>query len=135
MTRLDPGCQNETLGAMSVKLHIRPAQIGVFSELADRTFEDWMVGHLRQFFPAQCDALGEEGLREIIRDGRTRAAHHGFRTRCDVCKYIDLMIVLGRDFDTDGRTRWAARILARRGDRSATMRALFTAAGRSLKKQ
>jgi hypothetical protein len=45
------------------------------------------------------------------------------------------MIVLGRDFDSHASTRWAAEILARGGDRGATMRALFAAASRHLRKQ
>jgi hypothetical protein len=45
------------------------------------------------------------------------------------------MIVFGRDFDTDERIRWAGGILARGGDRSATMRALFAAASRQLKQR
>ena len=109
--------------------------MAVFSELQEQKFEDWMAGHLRKFFSAQCDALGEAGICEIIRYGRERASQHGFRTRRDVCKYIDLMTVFGRDFDTDGRNRWAAGILARGGDHSATMNALFAAASRQLKKQ
>jgi hypothetical protein len=120
---------------MPVTLRIRAAQMAVFSGRAERTFEDWMTGHLKTFFPRQCDALGEAGIREIIQYGRKRASQHGFRTTSDVCKYIDLMIVLGRDFDTDARIRWAADILARSGDRSATMRALFAAASRHLKRQ
>ncbi len=70
---------------------------------------------MKKFFPAQFDAVGEADIREIIRDGRERASRHGFRARRDVCKYIDLMIVLGRDFDSHASTRWAAEILARAG--------------------
>jgi hypothetical protein len=120
---------------MHVKLTIRPAQLAAFSQLQVRRFEDWMAGHLRRFFSVQCDALGEAYVVETVRYGMERASQHGFRTRRDVCKYIDLMMVLGRDFDTDGRTPWAAAILARRGDAGATMRALFAAASRRLQRQ
>jgi len=120
---------------MDVTLTIRPAQFGVFSDLEVRKFEDWMACHLKRFFSAKCDALGEACIAEIIRYGMKRASHHGFRTRRDVCKYIDLMMVLGRDFDIHERTRWAAGILARGGDASATMRALFAATSHQLKKR
>ena len=119
---------------MAVTLTIRAAQMAALSELTRQTFEDWMADHVRKFFPNQCDALGEAGVRAVIRDGRERATQHGFRTRADICKYIDLMIVLGRDFDTNGSSRWAARIVARSGDRSATMRALFAEAIRRLQR-
>jgi hypothetical protein len=116
-------------------LTIRTEQIRVFSDLAERSFEDWLLNHVKKYFSAQFDAVGEADIREIIRSGRERASQHGFRAGRDVCKYIDLMIVLGRDFDTEPRTRWAAEILARSGDRDATMRALFAAASRHLRKQ
>jgi hypothetical protein len=119
---------------MHVRLTIRPAQFGVFSQLETRKFEAWMARHLRKFFSSQCDALGESRIVETIQYGMKRAPQHGFKTRRDVCKYIDLMIVLGRDFDTGERTRWAAGILARGGDAGATMRALFAAASRRLTK-
>ncbi len=118
---------------MPAMLTIRAAQMAVLSDLADRSFEDWIAAHVKKFFPAEYEALGHAGLRDIIRYGRRRASQHAFKARRDVCKYIDLMIVLGIDFDTD--VRWAAEILARRGDRSATMRALFAAASRHLKEQ
>ena len=120
---------------MSAILTIRPEQLRFFSDLAERSFEDWLLSHVKKFFPAQFDAVGEADIHEIIRRGRERASQHGFRARRDVCKYIDLMIVLGRDFDTDVRTQWAAEILARSGDREATMRALFAAASRRLRKE
>ena len=96
---------------MDVRLTIRSAQFGVFSELEVLKFEDWMAGHLKRFFSAKCDALGEACIVETIRYGIKRASQHGFRTRRDVCKYIDLMMVLGRDFDLDPELPWAAAIL------------------------
>lgn len=109
-------------------LRIRPAQMAVLSELEVRKFEDWMVVHLRRFFPDQCAAIGERRLLETIRYGIRRAAHYGFTAKRDVCKYIDLMIVFGRDFDTGQRTPWAAEILKKRALPGAKMQALFAAA-------
>ncbi len=114
-------------------LTIRQAQLAVLSQLEVRKFEDWMVSHLHKFFPKQCATLGERQLREWIQHGIRRAAYYGLRAKNDVCKYIDLMIVFGQDFDTDKRNRWASEILGRRGDPGAKMQVLFTAAKLRLK--
>jgi hypothetical protein len=114
-------------------LTIRQAQMDVLSRLEVQKFEDWTLTHLQRFFPAQCAALGEQRLRESIQHGIRRAASYGFKAKRDVCKYIDLMIVFGRDFDTDKRHRWATEILARRVDPGWKMQALFTAAKARLK--
>ena len=87
-----------------------------------------MLVHLRKFFPKQCAALGELQLRETIGHGIRRAAHYGITAKRDVCKYIDLMIVFGRDFDSDKRFRWAREILDRQGNSFAKMKALLPAA-------
>src|SRR5438105_3713106 len=80
-------------------LTIRRAQLAAFSRADAARFEQWMLDHLRKFFAKQCEAAGEPDLRETIRYGIERAAAHGFHSKRDICKYIDLMVVLGRDFD------------------------------------
>ena len=90
---------------------IRPEQMGVFAQIERQKFQDWIVDHLRRFFPKQCAAAGEQGLRRIVLDGIERAAGHGIKSRSGVCKYIDLMVLLGREFETDQRFPHAANIL------------------------
>jgi hypothetical protein len=114
-------------------LTIRQSQMAVFSRVEVQKFEDWMVAHLQKFFPKQCIALGEQQLRETIQYGIRRSAHYGFKAKRDVCKYIDLTIVFGRDFDADKRNRWATEILGQRGNPGTRMQALFTAAKFRLK--
>jgi hypothetical protein len=109
-------------------LTIRAEQFEVFSRLEVEKFEEWMIAHLRRFFPQQCAVAGEAQLRETIQGGIKRAAAYGMTAKRDVCKYIDLMIVLGRDFDTDNRYPWAGEILSERRDPSAKMQALHGAA-------
>jgi len=45
--------------------------------------------------------MGEEGLRDEIRYGMRRARVHGFQSEYDICRYLDLMLTLGSDFDCD----------------------------------
>jgi hypothetical protein len=94
-------------------LRIRSKQFAAFSHAEVEKFEEWMEVHLKKFFPEQCDSEGEEQLREKIRYGIKRAAVYGITTKRDVCKYIDLSMVLGPNFDVDGQVAWAAEILRR----------------------
>jgi hypothetical protein len=109
-------------------LTIRRAQLAAFSEVDVERFEHWMLAHLRTFFPKQCEAEGEFHLRETIRYGMKHAAAHGFRRKRDVCKYIDLMVVLGRDFDTDPQYPWAGMILTELRNPETKIEALHAAA-------
>jgi hypothetical protein len=92
-------------------LTIRKKQIGAFLESNVKKFEERMIVHLNKFFPTQCKAAGETQLRETIRYGIKGAARYGIIAERDVCKYIDLMVVYGRDFDRDPKLPWASTIL------------------------
>jgi len=109
-------------------LTIRRAQLAAFSRADAARFEQWMLDHLRKFFAKQCEAAGEPDLRETIRYGIERAAAHGFHSKRDICKYIDLMVVLGRDFDADEQYPWAGTILTELKNPETKMEALHAAA-------
>lgn len=109
-------------------LTMRQAQMDAFSHVEVQKFHDWMCAHLTQFFPGQAKALGDAQLRELIRHGILRAAEYGITKERDVCKYIDLMIVLGRDFDQDKRLTWAGKILSTKEESRPKIRALHAAA-------
>jgi len=109
-------------------LTIRLEQLDVFSQHERRKFQDWMVAHVTKFFPQQCTALGAESkVRDLIWYGVARSATYGITAKREVCKYVDLMMVLGRDFDTDERLGWAARILTQPGRPGDKMTALYEA--------
>jgi hypothetical protein len=99
-------------------LTIRKEQIAVFGPLGKKVFEDRMLTHLKKVFPEQSESLGEPKLRETVQYGTQRAAAYGIVSECDVCKYIDLMILYGRDFDKDLNLRWAQSILENKGLRN-----------------
>ncbi len=116
-------------------LTVRQAQFAIFSQLEVRKFEEWMLAHLKKFFPGKCAAAGGQRLLEMVQYGIQRAAVHGITAKRDVCKYIDLMIVFGRDFDTDGRSRWAGEILGRRRNPGVKMQILLQAAKLRLRRR
>jgi hypothetical protein len=101
---------------------IRSAQMAAFSESAIAAFENRLALHLHKCFPAECEAGGEQKVRETIRYGIERAATYGITAHRDVCKYIDLMFVYGRDFDTDPRLAWPSAVLSHRAMRTPTLK-------------
>jgi hypothetical protein len=82
-----------------------------FRDARLRSFEDRMIAHISAFFAQQYHEVGESGMREIIQYGIERSASYGIHVERDVCKYIDLMVVLGPDFDRDPALPWAGEIL------------------------
>lgn len=114
-------------------LTIRDEQFKAFSQAGVKKFEEWMLAHLRRFFPKECLVLGDAPVLETIRKGIDRAAAYEMTSKSDVCKYIDLMVVFGPDFDTDKRFPWAGEVLAERRSSSAKMQALHAAARKHLR--
>ena len=111
-------------------LTIRKEQLAVFGPLGKKAFEDRMITHLKKVFPEQSESLGEPKLRKIIQYGTQRAASYKIISERDVCKYIDLMILYGADFDKDPKLPWAQSILQNKGIKDPTIKIdnLFNAA-------
>lgn len=82
-------------------LAIRKEQLVVFGPLGKKAFEDGMIVHLKKALPEQSQTLDEPKLRETVQYGAQRAAARRILSERDVCKYIDLMILYGRNFDKD----------------------------------
>ncbi len=114
-------------------LAIRREQWALFSQAEVRKFEDWTVSHLKKFFPRQCAAMGDPKLRETIQYGIRRAASYGITVKRDVCKYIDVMIALGQDFDKDERFAWAPQILGQRNGSGVKAEMLLQSAVKQLR--
>jgi hypothetical protein len=92
-------------------LEIRQEQIERLSEAASKNFEDRMLVRLEKFFPQHFTALGEEKTRFLVQFGVERAKTYSIASERDVCKYIDLMVSFGVEFDTDPKLPWASQIL------------------------
>jgi hypothetical protein len=111
-------------------LTLRKEQIAVFGPLGKKAFEDRLLAHLKRVFPEQSEGLGEPKLRETIQYGTQRAAAYRITSERDVCKYIDLMMFYGRDFDKDPNHAWAQSILQNQAIRnpSSKIERLYKAA-------
>ena len=86
-------------------LTIRREQTEVFRQERLRTFLDSMVPFVSQYFPQQCQQLGDKRIREFVRYGIARARSYGITRKRDVCQYVCLMFIFGGDFDRDGRLK------------------------------
>ncbi len=67
--------------------------------------------HLRQWFPHHCQPLPDQQLHAAIRTGWQKAKPHGLTPECCVRSYLELMCLLGSDFDTDSLLPWATETL------------------------
>jgi hypothetical protein len=75
-----------------------------------------VAAHLEKCFPKECQALGEPVLREMIQGGIKQSQGYGITSERGVCKYIDIMVKLGSDFDHDPGLPWARAILTDSAD-------------------
>lgn len=111
----DPGAGQATASAGPTnslgKLIIRSAQMAAFREDSTRQFEDKMVAHLHRGYNSECETLGEEEVREVIRLGIKRAGQYGIKSEKGAGEYVFLMFDFGRYFDKDKAYPWAAQIL------------------------
>jgi hypothetical protein len=106
-------------------LIIRRSQMEALKQLPLKAFIGRMVLHLRKYFPEHCHVLGEAQTRKVIGLGIERADSHGFNAAVDVCRYINLMFMLGSFFDEDPQLPWAAEILKSRGGGGPKMKRLY----------
>lgn len=74
-------------------------------------FEDEMVPHLRAFAPNDSEALGDVGVRRVVRLGIQRAAVHGITDVGLLRFHVELMFMFGSHFDTDPLLPWVTEVL------------------------
>jgi hypothetical protein len=90
---------------------IRRQQMDEFVRVEQEKFEQRTLESLKQNWPDQYKARGEEEARKSIRAGVERAEKHGLTLEGHVTTYIDLMWAYGDDFDQDPQCGWAQQIL------------------------
>jgi len=90
---------------------IRAEQFAVFEKHEIKKFEDPTYLQLNITYPERCQDIGEPKLRRMIQYGVKRAAAYGIQLENDVRKYIEVMLLLGPDFDKDPKFPWAASLL------------------------
>ena len=97
-------------------LTIRREQMEVLSAYMRQSFEDRMVRHLAQSFPAQFKKLalppsGDQSVQALIRQGIEKAASYDITSERDVGRFIEVMLAIDPRFDEPGALDWARQIL------------------------
>jgi hypothetical protein len=67
--------------------------------------------YLKQKYPLFADGKSEEQMLAFIRDGIDKAESYNVNKRKDVSKFIEYMVMLGRNFDQEPSNAWALKIL------------------------
>jgi hypothetical protein len=122
-----PGTASKTKGRMEV-FSIRKEQLAILGEVETVTVTERMLNRIRREFPKQLNAIGEAGVREMIRFGRKRAAGYGLSSAPDVEKFVDVMLMFGLTFDADERLPWVQKIFRARANPHDRIRQLHEAA-------
>lgn len=89
-------------------LRIRREQMRAFEKYMRARFETEMLTHLRSLFPTRLADTPDDQLRQTIHDRIERAASYDIAIEDDVRRFLEAVVVLGPDLDTNP---WAAEIL------------------------
>jgi hypothetical protein len=92
-------------------LTIRQDQFRALEGASIRSFETSMLDHAFGFAPRHCQILGRDGVFNVIRFAMRRAERYGLTWRGPIRLYLELVFLIGADFDTDPLLPWASTIL------------------------
>lgn len=92
-------------------LIIRKEQLKALQEALIGPYIDSMISYLRSEVEEVVLDASDDELRDFIRHGVNRAAEYAIQDPYLVQQYILFMAWVGKDFDTDPKTSWAAEIL------------------------
>lgn len=90
---------------------IRTEQMDVMRESALQQFVDRMIAHLKREFPEQTAKMPEGELRTLIHQSMRTAEKYDVIYEVDIERYLECVMLYGRDFDVNPETSWAAEIL------------------------
>lgn len=90
---------------------LRAIQMQAFADAQRRDFVRRMRDHLAEIFPAQWNSITPSKQREMLEHGLVCASDYGLREEYEVCLYLYVMMILGKDFDRDPAQRSLRTIL------------------------
>jgi hypothetical protein len=103
-----------TLGYnQQIMLVIRAEQMRVLNESFRAAFRQKTAEYLESEYTANYNALGSEGVRNLIDLGIRKAEEHGFEQESEICDLIGVMAEFGADVD---KQTWASVILRDRSE-------------------
>lgn len=109
--RLQP--DRET-GSVTFVWTIRRDQLRAFEVVARGEFERRAVRHLRTALPQRFGKTTEEAMLELVRRAIEKGEQYAIRAERDVLVLLNVMVLLGSDFDTAPTFAWARELLDKR---------------------
>lgn len=90
---------------------IRKEQFEVIQKAALGDFEARTTSFLTRSHPEQVRMLGHDGLRDLIQYGSSRADRYAIVGENERSQFIEIMLLLGRNFEEESGCSWAQAIL------------------------
>ena len=90
---------------------LSPVEIDGFKRSKHNQYVDSLIEYFKEKDPFHAQAIGDQGMREVIQLGINNTAHYGLNQKSTVKVYIHTMLYLGSYFDTDPLLPWARQIL------------------------
>jgi hypothetical protein len=92
-------------------LQITKKQLELLSERLMASFIKGAILHLRQKFPKTTRFFPDNELSTLISEGIDKATGYNILESEEVLPFLEYLIVLGRNFDTDPENSWALEVL------------------------
>ena len=93
-------------------LVIRAEQMRALADARRKQFADRAVAHVRENFAGLFEALGEAGARAVVAAAIRKGDHYQLTAEHDYFRLLNLVMLLGQEFDMRPEYGWAHRILS-----------------------
>ncbi|MGB9103172.1 MAG: DUF4123 domain-containing protein [Terriglobales bacterium] len=100
-----------TNASIPLPWEIRPEQYAAFEADAQAEWRRELLEHIKQFAPRHCQVMGGTSIANIVELGIARAQRCGFTKPGPVRLFVEMMFMLGSDFDSDPQYSFAAEAL------------------------
>jgi len=95
-------------------LKLRKEHLDAFETQVVTLFTLRVVAHVKAVWPAECGELGDAAVADIVRTAIQRAAALGLSSEYDIVRFVDLGLILAKDFETNPLSMWTRSILSDR---------------------
>jgi hypothetical protein len=90
---------------------IRTEQLAALQGMLELQLADRAAAYVRGEYPATCAALDEPTIRASVQTALAKGAPYRFESEETIFAYLDLMYLLGFDFDLNPRCAWVRETL------------------------
>jgi len=91
---------------------IRKEQMKIFSQYQLDTFFETMEQSLKRKYSVETKNMARADLRELVEVGVVEAEKYGIKDENDVSRFLEYLVIYGRDFGQLPEMRWAYQFLS-----------------------